>query len=123
MPSLSLTMLSHLHLHQFCILRNLCLRLRLQPRFQKLILNVVAQNPCAIFLQWLNAAPAAREPDSAKSFHLFMNLTCVSDCPWPYFPRESLYSQWEYLTRNAAQHPTWCSAVRLSSAAEYATSV
>ena len=33
------------------------------------------------FLQWLNAVPAAREPDSAKSFHLFMNLTCVSDCP------------------------------------------
>ena len=64
------------------------------------------------FLQWLNAVPAAREPDLAKSFHLLMNLTCVSDCPGPDFPRESLYSQWEYLTRNAAQHPTWGSAVQ-----------
>ena len=59
------------------------------------------------FLQWLNAVPTARDPDSAKSFHLFMNLTCVGDCPGLDFPRESLYSQWEYLTRNTVQHPTW----------------
>ena len=39
-----------------------------------------------------------------------MNLTCVSDCPGLDFPRESLYSQWEYLTWNAVQHPTWGSA-------------
>ena len=30
----------------------------------------------------------------------------------PDFPRESLYSLWEYLTRNAAQHPTRGSAVQ-----------
>ena len=53
-------------------------------------------------LQWLNAVPAAREPDSAKSFHLFLILIRVSDCPGPDFPKESLYSQWEYVTRNAA---------------------
>ena len=62
------------------------------------------------FVQWLNAVPAAREADSAKSFHLFIYFSCVSDCPGPDFPRESLYSQWEYLTRNATQHPTWGSA-------------
>ena len=64
------------------------------------------------FLQWLNAAPAAHEPDSAKSFHLNMNLACVTDGPGPDFPGESLYSQWEHLMRNAAWHPTWGFAVQ-----------
>ena len=64
------------------------------------------------FLQRLNLVPTAREPDSAKIFHLFVNLTCANDGPGPAFPRESLYSQWEYLTRNAAQHSTWGSAVQ-----------
>ena len=49
------------------------------------------------FLQWLNAILAPREQESAKSFHLFMNLTYVSDCLAVDFPTESLYSQWEYL--------------------------
>ena len=67
-----------------------------------------------LLLQWLSAVLVAREPNSAKPFHLFMNLTYVTqtDCLGLAFPTESLNSQWDYLMRKAAKHPTWGSAVR-----------
>ena len=33
-------------------------------------------DPLPKFLQWLNAIPAGQESESARAFHLYMNLTC-----------------------------------------------
>ena len=95
LQSLSPTLLSHLCLRPFCHPRTRCLRLRLQPRRQKN--NILAK---------VLAMGAAQELDSPKSFRLFMNSTCAGDSQGPAFPKESLYSQREHLTCDAARHPT-----------------
>ena len=63
------------------------------------------------FLQWLNGVPPSQENKEARRFHLFLNLSCPQDAPPPDFPRDSLYAQWEFLSKHVNAHETWSQSV------------
>ena len=51
------------------------------------------------------------ENEEARRFHLFLNLSCPQDAPPPDFPRDSLYAQWEFLSKHVSAHETWSQSV------------
>ena len=63
-----------------------------------------ASTSLARFLQWLNGVPPSQENEEARRFHLFLNLSCTQDAPPLDFPRDSLYAQWEFLSKHVKRN-------------------
>ena len=65
----------------------------------------------AQFLQWLSSVSPSQESEEARRFHPFLNLFCPQDAPPPDFPRDSLYAQWEFLSKHVDTHEMWSQTV------------